>query len=139
VGPRAPDRNAVAERWVQGVKRECLDRSAVSGEAHLWYLLQERLAWYHACRPHQGPGNRPLNLAEAALDDEGGQVALVGAIVERRIAPQEAGHAALTGADRGGREHGVIEAFLGLGVSQQRRAGALPSVPPARKTQLPAS
>ena len=39
VGARASNRNAVGERWVQGVKRECLDRSAVSGEAHLWYLL----------------------------------------------------------------------------------------------------
>jgi hypothetical protein len=30
---------AVGERWVQGVKRGCLDRSAVFGEAHLRDLV----------------------------------------------------------------------------------------------------
>jgi hypothetical protein len=56
---RAPDLNAVAERWVQGVKQECLDHFGLFGEAHLRHLLNGYLAWYHTCRPHQGLGNRP--------------------------------------------------------------------------------
>jgi putative transposase len=59
VGPRAPNMNAVAERWVQSVKRECLDHFVVFGEAHLRHIVQEYLTWYHRCRPHQGLGNRP--------------------------------------------------------------------------------
>jgi hypothetical protein len=59
VGARASNRNAVGERWVQGVKRECLGRSALFDGAHLRYLLQEYLVRYYACRPHPAPGNRP--------------------------------------------------------------------------------
>jgi putative transposase len=58
VGPRAPNMNAVAERWVQSVKQECLDHFVVFGEAHLRHILTGYLAWYHRCRPHQGMGNR---------------------------------------------------------------------------------
>jgi hypothetical protein len=44
VGPRAPNMNAVAERWVQSVKQECLDHEVVFGEAHLPHILTEYLA-----------------------------------------------------------------------------------------------
>jgi transposase InsO family protein len=60
LGPRAPNMNAVAERWVQSVQQECLDYFMVFGEAHLRHLLTEYLVWYHQCRPHQALGNRPL-------------------------------------------------------------------------------
>jgi len=35
LGPRAPNLNAFAERWVQSVKQECLDHFVVFGESHL--------------------------------------------------------------------------------------------------------
>jgi putative transposase len=54
VGPRAPNMNAVAERWVQSVKQECLDHFVVFGVAHLRYILNQYLDWYHRCRSHQG-------------------------------------------------------------------------------------
>jgi putative transposase len=57
VGPRAPNMNAVAERFVQCVKVECLDRIIVFGEGHLRYLLDEFVTHYHQCRPHQGIDN----------------------------------------------------------------------------------
>jgi putative transposase len=57
VGPLAPNLNAVAERFVQCVKVECLDRFLVFGEGHLRHLLHEFLVHYHKCRPHQGIGN----------------------------------------------------------------------------------
>jgi putative transposase len=60
VGPRAPNLNAFAERWVLSVKSECLDHFLVLGESHLRYLLAEYLAHYHQHRPHQGLGNELL-------------------------------------------------------------------------------
>jgi putative transposase len=59
-GPRAPNLNAIAERWVQTVEHECLDHFVVFGEAHLRYLLEQFLDHYHLERPHQGLGKRPL-------------------------------------------------------------------------------
>jgi putative transposase len=52
--------NAFAERWVQSVRRECLDHFLVLGEDHLRYLLKEYEAHYNQERPHQGLGNLPL-------------------------------------------------------------------------------
>lgn len=57
IPPLSPNLNPFAERWVQSVKRECLEHFIVFGEGHLRYLLQEYLAYYHAHRPHQGIGN----------------------------------------------------------------------------------
>ena len=54
---QAPNMNALAERWVQSVKRECLDRVIPIGEAHLRSVLREYVAHYNAERPHQGLGN----------------------------------------------------------------------------------
>ena len=60
VGPRAPDLNAYAERFVQTLKLECLDHFAILGDLHLRHLANEFLAHYHDERPHQGIGNVPL-------------------------------------------------------------------------------
>lgn len=60
VGPRAPNLNAYAERWVQSVKQECLDHFIIFGETHLRYLIHEYLAHYLAERPHQAKDNQPL-------------------------------------------------------------------------------
>jgi len=64
IGVRAPNQNAVTERFVQSVRRECLDHFIVFGETHLRYLLSEYLAYYHQHRPHQGLANRPLGWTE---------------------------------------------------------------------------
>jgi putative transposase len=61
VGPRAPNLNATAERFVMTAKTECLDHFVVFDEDHLRYILREFLDHYHAERPHQGVGNRPLS------------------------------------------------------------------------------
>ena len=59
ITPRSPNLNARAERWVQTVKRELLDRLVVFGETHLRYFLSEFLSHYHEARPHQALGNAP--------------------------------------------------------------------------------
>jgi putative transposase len=51
VGVRGPNQNAVAERFVQSVKQECLDHFVVYGKAHLRHILSEYLAYYHQHRP----------------------------------------------------------------------------------------
>jgi transposase InsO family protein len=50
---RAPNANAVAERWVRSVRQECLDKVLVLNEAHLWRVLTEYLHYYNSRRPHQ--------------------------------------------------------------------------------------
>jgi putative transposase len=61
VGPRMPNMNAFAERWVLSVRLECLNHFVVFGEEHLRYLLDQYLAFFNEHRPHQGVGNVPLN------------------------------------------------------------------------------
>ena len=69
IGVRAPNQNAVAERFVQSVKSECLDHFVVFGASHLRHILSEYLAYYHHHRPHQGLDNRPLGWVEPAVSE----------------------------------------------------------------------
>lgn len=48
---QAPNMNAIAERWVQSVKTECLDKMILFGRRHLERALRESVAHYHAERP----------------------------------------------------------------------------------------
>jgi putative transposase len=68
---RAPNTNAYVERFVQSVKQECLDHFALCGTEHVDHLVREYLAYYHAERPHQGKGNRPLTFDGREPLDEG--------------------------------------------------------------------
>ena len=60
VGPRKPNMNAHAERFVQSIKQECLDHFICFGEDHLRHLCSEYAIWYNSERPHQGKDNKPL-------------------------------------------------------------------------------
>ena len=64
VGPRAPNMNAYAERWVQSLRAECLDHFVVVGERHLAHLVSSYVAPYNEERPHQAKGNVPLPEAD---------------------------------------------------------------------------
>jgi putative transposase len=50
---RAPRANAVAERWVGTVRRECLDWLLILGRGHLEQVLREYIAYYNGARPHR--------------------------------------------------------------------------------------
>jgi putative transposase len=53
---RAPQANAVAERWVRSVRTECLDHILISGRRHLEQVLRGYLTHYNAERPHRSIG-----------------------------------------------------------------------------------
>ena len=56
---RAPRANAVAERWVGTVRRECQDRLLILGRRHLQAVLREFVDHYNAARPHRALDLRP--------------------------------------------------------------------------------
>ncbi|MCC7061989.1 MAG: DDE-type integrase/transposase/recombinase [Planctomycetes bacterium] len=55
---QAPNMNSIAERFVQSIKRECLERLILFGADHLQHALMEFVAHHYRLeRPHQGLGN----------------------------------------------------------------------------------
>ena len=51
--------NAVCERFLGSVRRECLDHIVILSEAHLRHVLGEYArSYFNAARPHQGIGQR---------------------------------------------------------------------------------
>ena len=70
VGPVAPNMNAIAERWVQTLRQECLDHFIAFGEDHLRHILREYETHYNEERPHQALGNEPLKKGEAQTAGE---------------------------------------------------------------------
>ncbi len=67
---RAPTANAIAERWVGSVRRECLDHLLIVNEAHLRRVLTAYVAHYNQARPHQGMEQR-TSIPPAAPVGEG--------------------------------------------------------------------
>jgi putative transposase len=63
---RTPQANAVAERWVGSVRRECLDHVLIFGRRHLQRVLGAYTDHYNLARPHRSlqlqppePGSDP--------------------------------------------------------------------------------
>jgi putative transposase len=55
---RAAKANAVCERFIGSVRRECLDHMIVLSDRHLQRLIGEYVAFFNHARPHQGIGQR---------------------------------------------------------------------------------
>ena len=56
---RAPRANAIAERWIGTLRRECLDHLLITGPRHLAVVLQEYIAHYNTHRPHRSLDQHP--------------------------------------------------------------------------------
>jgi putative transposase len=55
---RAPRANAVCERFLGSVRRECIDHTLILGERHLGRVVTEYVGYFNRARPHQGIGQR---------------------------------------------------------------------------------
>jgi transposase InsO family protein len=56
---RAPRANAIAERWIGTLRRECLDHILITGPRHLAAVLQEYVEHYNTHRPHRSLHQHP--------------------------------------------------------------------------------
>jgi putative transposase len=71
--PRSPNLNAHAERWVRGVRDECLSRLIPIGQGMLRRALREYGTHFHQERNHQGLGNI-LIMPDPSAKHRGGPV-----------------------------------------------------------------
>jgi transposase InsO family protein len=55
---RTPRANAVCERFLGSVRRECLDHFLIFHEKQLYRLLNTYVLYFNQARPHQGLGQR---------------------------------------------------------------------------------
>jgi putative transposase len=53
---QAPNANAVAERGIGTVRRECLDQLLIVGRQHLVHVLRDYTEYYNRHRPHRSLG-----------------------------------------------------------------------------------
>jgi transposase InsO family protein len=56
---RAPRANAIAERWIGTLRRECLDHLLITGPRHLAVALQAFVEHYNTHRPHRSLRQQP--------------------------------------------------------------------------------
>ena len=57
--PRAPRANAIAERFIGTLRRECLDHILIAGPRHLDVVLREYVQHFNTHRPHRSLDQRP--------------------------------------------------------------------------------
>jgi transposase InsO family protein len=76
---RTPQANAVCERFLGSVRRECLDHFLVFQEKQCYRLLTEYARYFNQARPHQGLGQRIPNplVSSASLANPSNQVIAV--------------------------------------------------------------
>jgi putative transposase len=57
--PQTPRANAIAERWIGSLRRECLDWILIAGPRHLAHVLGQYTEHYNSHRPHRSLDQRP--------------------------------------------------------------------------------
>lgn len=77
-GP-STESNAICERFIGSVRRECLDHLLILSERHLHRAIGEYVAYFNHARPHQGLGQRiPDPPDERGHEDLGGSSHVIG-------------------------------------------------------------
>jgi len=72
---QAPKANAVCERFLGSVRRECLDFFAILSERHLQQTLKQYQAYFNHARPHQGMEQRiPCSPKQAQEQQNRGKI-----------------------------------------------------------------
>jgi putative transposase len=75
IAPCAPRMNSVCERFLGGVRRECLDHVIILGEDHLRSVLSEYVkGYFNTARPHQGIGQRIPSGKRVIMSDSTGKI-----------------------------------------------------------------
>jgi putative transposase len=68
---RAPQANAICERFWGSLRRECLDYFILLGERHLYRIVGEYVGYFNNARPHQGINQRiPCELERSSGEGE---------------------------------------------------------------------
>ena len=68
--PYAPKANAICERFIGSVRRECLDHILILSEKHVRRIIREYCAFFNRARPHQGIDQQiPIPLHDDGLPD----------------------------------------------------------------------
>ncbi len=62
---RAPRANAICERLLGSLRRECLDHLLIVSEGHLRRVLKEYVTYFNRSRPHQGINQQVPEPAES--------------------------------------------------------------------------
>jgi putative transposase len=87
---RAPQANAIAERWVRSVRNECLDHILVFGRRHLEQILRGYVTHFNTERPRRSlelaaPAGPPRSRGSSSLDIRRRDV--VGGLIHEYYAP----------------------------------------------------
>ncbi len=74
---RAPRANAICERLLGSVRRECLDHILIVSEAHLRRVLNEYVLYFNRSRPHQGISQKIPVPQESAASTSGERATVI--------------------------------------------------------------
>ena len=56
---KAPNMNAIAERFVRSIRNEALDQFIIIGKGQIENIVNDYVLYYNSMRPHQGIGSIP--------------------------------------------------------------------------------
>jgi putative transposase len=74
----APRANAICERFLGSLRRECLDHVNILNERQLWRVVHEYITYFNGARPHQGiRQQRPDNVATSVAAQGTGQITAI--------------------------------------------------------------